>query len=78
MDAGGAGGNAREVAAITASGGRSDQHPTPEPTAGGRNMSASGLASIDHAPQVAAEWINDLSAALGWPCPSSNDLEQAV
>ncbi|MFM1862814.1 MAG: hypothetical protein RLZ26_1336, partial [Pseudomonadota bacterium] len=26
-------------------------------------MSASGLASIDHAPQVAAEWINDLSAA---------------
>jgi len=29
-------------------------------------MSASGLASIDHAPQVAAEWINDLADALGW------------
>ena len=29
-------------------------------------MSITGISSIDHAPQVVAEWLNELCADLGW------------
>lgn len=29
-------------------------------------MSMTGITSLDHAPQVAAEWLNELSGALFW------------
>jgi uncharacterized protein (DUF2267 family) len=33
----------------------------------GRNMKTTGIISIDHAPQVVAEWLNLLQQDLGWP-----------
>jgi uncharacterized protein (DUF2267 family) len=30
------------------------------------DMAPTGITTLDHAPQVAAEWLNDLGAALGW------------
>lgn len=30
-------------------------------------MKTTGLATIDHAPQVLAEWLNELCDDLGWP-----------
>lgn len=29
-------------------------------------MATTGISSIDHEPQVVAEWLNELSDALGW------------
>lgn len=30
-------------------------------------MKTTGIPSLDHAPQVAAEWLNDLGEILDWP-----------
>ena len=37
-------------------------------------MKTTGISSLDHAPQVAAEWLNELNEALGWADKSRSYL----
>ncbi len=37
-------------------------------------MKTTGISSLDHAPQVAAEWLNELGDTLSWPDKSRSYL----
>ncbi|MCZ0962528.1 DUF2267 domain-containing protein [Paracoccus benzoatiresistens] len=37
-------------------------------------MAVTGISTLDHAPQVFAEWLNELCADLGWEKPRANLL----